>query len=311
MISLVAGGAGFLGSHLCEALLREGRQVVCVDNLATGRYANIEPLTDCRAFTFIEADVTHEFDVEGPVSHVFNLASPASPVAYLELPVETLMCGSVGTFNLLRLADRKDAHFILASTSEVYGDAAVHPQPESYFGNVNPTGPRSVYDEAKRFAEALTFAFHRAGRARVAIARIFNTYGPRMRPDDGRVVSTFIEQALAGKALTVHGSGDQTRSLCFVDDTVDGMLRLRNAGCTGPLNIGNDFETTVREIAEKVIELTGSGSLIEFVQPVAESPRHRRPDLHEMRKTLGWAPRVSVEEGLRWTIAWHRAAGAG
>ncbi|MQA94370.1 MAG: NAD-dependent epimerase/dehydratase family protein [Streptosporangiales bacterium] len=303
--AIVTGGAGFLGSHLCEALLARETPVVCVDNLVTGDDANIAHLLERPGFRFLRRDVTSPpLDPRGPVGLVFHLASAASPVDYRRLPIETLRAGSEGTLHALRLAERKGARFVLASTSEVYGDPARHPQPESYWGNVNPIGPRSVYDEAKRYAEALTEAFRRDRGARTAIVRIFNTYGPRMRARDGRAVPTFIRQALAGTPLTVTGDGTQTRSICHVDDTVRGILALADSAHPGPMNIGGPEETTMLELAELIIQLTGSRSRIRFLERPEDDPAVRRPDTALARSLLGWEPRVGLEDGLRATIAW-------
>ncbi len=304
--AVVAGGAGFLGSHLCERLVARGDTVVCIDDLTTGTEENVAHLEGDERFALVVADVSELVPVEGPVDAVFHLASPASPPAYLSRPLETLAAGSEGTRRLLELARRAGARFVLASTSEVYGDPDVHPQPEGYRGNVDPVGPRSVYDEAKRFAEALTMAAHRAGGADVGIARIFNTYGPRLSPGDGRVVSNFCVQALSGEPLTVYGDGTQTRSLCYVDDQVDGLLALLAARVTGPVNIGNPDERTVEELARKVLSLTGSRSSIEHGPLPADDPRRRCPDIALARRVLGWEPKVALDEGLARTVAWFR-----
>ncbi|MQY06308.1 UDP-glucuronic acid decarboxylase family protein [Actinomadura macrotermitis] len=302
--AVVTGGAGFLGSHLCEALLDRGTAVVCLDNLLTGSTANIAHLRDRPGFEFAHMDVTEQVGVRGPVTQVFHFASAASPADYLRYPIQTLDVGSLGTRHALELAVRKGARFVLASTSEVYGDPLEHPQTESYWGNVNPVGPRSVYDEAKRFGEALTSAFRHALGLDAAIVRIFNTYGPRMRPDDGRAIPTFLQQALTGEALTVTGDGAQTRSICYVDDTVRGVLELAESRHPGPMNIGSPFETSMLELARYIIELTGSSSPIRFIERPVDDPAVRRPDTALAREVLGWRPKVSVEEGLRATIEW-------
>ena len=301
---VVTGGAGFLGSWTCERLLADGAEVVAVDSLLTSRAGNVAHLVDHPRFTFLEQDVSVGLDVDGPVDLVLHLASPASPVHYLRLPIETLQAGSLGTTNALELAARTGARFLLASTSEVYGDPLEHPQRESYWGNVNPIGPRSVYDEAKRFSEALTAAYRRHRGVDAAIARIFNTYGPRMAVDDGRVVPTFAEQALSGRPLTVAGDGSQTRSLCYVEDTADGLLLLAASGCAGPVNIGNDDEISVLDLARTIRELTSSSSSIHFVDLPEDDPRVRRPDLTVARRELGWAPRTPMREGLGRTLQW-------
>ena len=295
---LVAGGAGFLGSHLCDRLLGRGDRVVCVDDLSTGRRANVAHLLDDPSFSLVEADVTGGIPVAGPFDAVCHLASPASPTAYRRRPLETLAVGSVGTRLLLDLADTHGARFLLASTSEVYGDPTVHPQVESYRGNVDPVGPRSVYDEAKRFAEALTMASHRTRGTDVAIARIFNTYGPRLAPGDGRVVSNFMVQALATAPLTVYGDGSQTRSLCFVDDEVGGLLTLLGSAVVGPVNLGNPDERTVLDLAERVLAVTGSRSEISLHPLPADDPTRRCPDITLARQALGWEPTVPLDEGL-------------
>lgn len=309
---VITGGAGFLGSHLCDYYLGERYEVICYDDLSTGRHRNVRHLVDEPRFTLVEQDVTRgELSVAGPVYAVLHFASPASPADYLRLPLETLAAGSTGTRNALDLAAEKHARFLLASTSEVYGDPLEHPQPETYWGNVNPIGPRSVYDEAKRFGEAITAAYraHRGVDAR--IVRIFNTFGPRMRDDDGRMVPTFIKQAVEGKPLTVTGTGRQTRSLSYVEDTVDGIARLLRSDHSGPVNIGGDHEMTVLEVAELIKELTASPSAIDFVPPVEDDPQVRRPDLNLAGAALEWRPRVRVREGLRRTVEWHRSGDAG
>ncbi len=295
---VVLGGGGFLGSHLCDQLLARGDEVVCVDNFSTGRPANVAHLEDRPDFTLIRADIANEVPVDGPVDGVFNLASPASPPDYLALPLETLAVGSEGTRHGLELAHRHGARYLLASTSEVYGDPDVHPQTESYWGNVNSVGPRSVYDEAKRFAEALTMGYHRTLGTNVGIVRIFNTYGPRLRPDDGRVVSNFLVQALNGEPLTVYGDGSQTRSLCYVDDEVRGLIALFDSDLTGPVNIGNPDEYTVLELAHTVVELLGSSSEVVHLPLPVDDPTRRRPDITLARTALGWEPTTGLREGL-------------
>ncbi|MEY2230154.1 UDP-glucuronic acid decarboxylase family protein [Streptomyces sp. BF23-19] len=300
----VTGGGGFLGSHLCEALLRRGDSVVCLDNFSTGEPRNIAHLLSNPAFEFIHADVSVMMEVAGPVDAVAHLASPASPPDYLRQPLETLAVGSRGTENALRLALCHRARFILASTSEVYGDPLVHPQDEDYWGNVNSVGPRSVYDEAKRFAEAISVAYRRTHGVNVGIARIFNTYGPRMRPHDGRVVSSFITQALTGEPLTIYGDGKQTRSFCYVDDLVRGLVALLDSSEAGPFNLGNPVERTVTELAEMVLGLTGSLSEIQYHPLPVDDPTRRRPVISRARDALGWSPEVDIEEGLRRTSDW-------
>jgi dTDP-glucose 4,6-dehydratase len=302
---LVTGGAGFLGSHLCDLLIARGDTVVCIDDLSTGRTQNIEHHAGSPLFTFIHGSVLSPIDIGGTFDGVVHLASPASPPAYLARPIFTLRTGSEGTRNALEFACKKAARFILASTSEVYGDPLVHPQPESYWGNVNPAGPRSVYDEAKRYAEALTTAYRSSLDADTGIARIFNTYGPRMRPDDGRVVSSFIDQALRQAPLTVFGDGSQTRSLCYVADLVRGLALMLDSEESGPINLGNPDELTVREIAELVNKLVGSSSEIELHPLPQDDPTRRRPDITLARERLGWHPRVPVIDGIARTIEWH------
>ena len=303
---LVTGAAGFLGSHLCDRLLAEGHRVVGMDNFLTGNPANIAHLRKHPSFQFVLHDVANFVEVQGPLDGVLHFASPASPVDYLDYPIQTLKVGSLGTHKALGLSRAKGARFLLASTSEVYGDPLVHPQPESYWGNVNPVGPRGVYDEAKRFAEAMTMAYHRYHKLDTRIVRIFNTYGPRMRPKDGRVVSNFIVQALKGDPLTVYGDGSQTRSFCYVDDLIDGIVRLFERGGADPTNIGNPHEFTVRQLAELVLKLTGSRSTI-IEQPLpTDDPKVRQPDIRHARETLEWEPRVSLEDGLRRTIEYFR-----
>jgi dTDP-glucose 4,6-dehydratase len=309
---VVTGGAGFLGSHLCDALLARGERVVAVDDLSTGVTDNVAALEADPAFELVVADVSAGLPVDGAVDAVMHFASPASPPDYLGRPRETLAVGSEGTRHALELAARHGARFLLASTSEVYGDPTVHPQPETYWGNVNPVGPRSVYDEAKRFAEALTMAWHRSAGIDVGIVRIFNTYGPRLRPGDGRVVSNFLVQAIEGRPLTVYGDGTQTRSLCYVDDEVAGILALFDSGLTGPVNIGNPDELTVLDLAHAVLALTGSSSSITFEPLPVDDPTRRRPDISLARGALGWEPTVSLDEGLRRTADYFMAdAGVG
>lgn len=300
----ITGGAGFLGSHLCDRLIGEGHEVVCYDSGITGNTANLRSVLDNPRFTYRQHDVTKHLEVDDRVDWVLHFASPASPVDYLEHPIPTLKAGAVGTLNGLGLAKSKGSGFFLASTSEVYGDPLVHPQPESYWGNVNPVGPRGVYDEAKRFAEALTYAYHRTHEIPVRVARIFNTYGPRMRPNDGRAVVTFVAQALSGRPITVHGDGSQTRSLCYVDDTVDGLLSLLHSDVSDPVNIGNPHEIKVIELAETIRQLTGSSSDIIFAERPIDDPEQRRPDISRARTLLGWDPKVPLEEGLSKTIDW-------
>jgi len=305
--ALVTGGAGFLGSHLCERLLDEGLHVVCMDNLITGSLANIEHLVGRTGFTFIHHDVTNFMHVPGRLDYILHFASPASPIDYLHLPIQTLKVGSLGTHKALGLAKAQGARFLLASTSEVYGDPLIHPQPEGYWGNVNPVGPRGVYDEAKRFAEALTMAYHRHHGVDTRIVRIFNTYGPRMRANDGRVVPAFICQALAGEPLTAFGDGAQTRSFCFVDDLIEGIWRLLRSDYADPMNIGNPAEMTVLEFARQIIRLTGSPSEIVFRPLPVDDPKVRQPDISLARRVLGWEPMVPLERGLATTIEYFRA----
>ena len=307
MRCVVLGGAGFIGSHLCERLFAEGAErVVSVDNLITGNSANLSGLRGRPGFEDVRADVSEAFAVEGPLDFVFNLASPASPVDYHQLPLETLRVGSRGTENGLRLAEAAGAVFLQASTSEVYGDPLVHPQREDYWGNVNPVGPRAVYDEAKRYGEALVSAWKRSRGLSVRIVRIFNTYGPRMRLNDGRVVPAFVTQALAGEDFTVFGDGRQTRSFCFVNDLVDGLLRLARSDVQEPVNLGNPDEMTILQFAEAVRAAAGGGGRIVFQPLPADDPKQRQPDVTRARTLLGWEPRVALTEGLRETIAWFR-----
>src|SRR6476659_337195 len=299
--SVVTGGAGFLGSHLCEALLRKDHRVICVDNLETGSLANIEHLRS-DAFVFQPHDLTQHVEISEPVDYVYHLASPASPIDYLRLPLQTLKVGSYGTHNALGLAKVKRARFLLASTSEVYGDPQVHPQPETYWGHVNPIGPRGVYDEAKRYAEALTMAYHRQQGVDTAIVRIFNTYGSRMRAHDGRAIPTFLRQALADRPLTVFGSGEQTRSFCYVDDLIRGIVALAESEAHSPVNIGNPNEFTLLELAKAVIEVTESRSEIVYEALPIDDPQQRRPDISRAQDLLGWQPEVELRDGLRRTI---------
>ncbi|MEU1016348.1 NAD-dependent epimerase/dehydratase family protein [Streptomyces sp. NPDC005900] len=305
--AVVTGGGGFVGSHLCTALLAAGTAVTCVDDFSTGRPENVSPLLDHPGFTLIRANVAEGLDVDRPPDLVLHFASPASPADYLRLPLHTLETGSLGTRNALRLAHRHGARFLLASTSEVYGDPQQNPQDERYWGHVNPVGPRSVYDEAKRFGEALTTAHADAEGTDTAIVRLFNTYGPRMRGHDGRAVPTFVRQALDGESLTVTGDGHQTRSLCYVDDTVRGILAAAAHGMRGPVNIGNPGEITMLDLARLIIDLTGSDAQIRFIDRPTDDPAVRCPDITLARDKLGWEPRVDAEEGLRRTIDWFRA----
>ena len=304
---LVTGGAGFLGSHLCDALLAEGHSVVCADNLLTGRMQNLEHLLDEARFEFVEQDVCQPFD-PGNVDYVFHFASPASPVDYLKHGIETLQVGSAGTINCLELARKYHAKFLLASTSECYGDPMEHPQKESYWGNVNPVGPRSVYDEAKRFAEAATMAYHRYHHVDTRIVRIFNTYGPRLQMNDGRVVSNFMKQALLGEPITVYGDGLQTRSFCYVSDEVAGILALSKSTEHLPVNIGNPREFTMMECAQIVLEVTGSKSTVLFEPLPEDDPKRRRPDITKARELLGWEPKVDLRKGLELSLEYFREA---
>ncbi|MEZ5079176.1 MAG: UDP-glucuronic acid decarboxylase family protein [Thermoleophilia bacterium] len=305
--SLVTGGAGFLGSHLCERLLAEGNRVICVDNLDTGTLENIEHIRDPR-FDFVQHDMTEHLDVAGPIDEVFHLASPASPIDYLRLPLHTLKVGSYGTHNALGLAKRHRSRFLLASTSEVYGDPQVHPQREDYWGHVNPIGPRGVYDEAKRYAEAMTMAYYRQQGVNTHIVRIFNTYGPRMRPHDGRAIPTFIRQARDNKPITVFGDGGQTRSFCYVTDLIEGFLRLIASRYHLPVNIGNPGEYTILQLAEAIIAATASRSEVVFEALPIDDPMVRRPDITRARELLDWGPTVELDEGLRLTLAsWDEA----
>jgi len=303
---VVTGGAGFLGSHLCEHLLTRGDRVVCVDDFSTGVRSNIQALIAHPNFSLIEANVACDFAVEGPISAVLHLASAASPIDYLMRPLETMAVGSEGTRRCLELARDRGARFLMASTSEVYGEPAQHPQTERYWGNVNPIGPRSVYDEAKRFSEALTMAYHRLGLVDVAVVRIFNTYGPRLRPGDGRVVSNFIVQAITGQDLTVYGDGSQTRSLCYVDDEVRGIVAMLDSGLVGPINLGNPEEHSVLELAQMVIAIAHSSSKIAYKELPADDPTRRCPDISVATRDLRWQPRVELTEGLVRTVDWLR-----
>jgi dTDP-glucose 4,6-dehydratase len=305
---VVTGGAGFLGSHLCERLLLDGYEVVCLDNFVTGSPANVAHLAETGPFRLVRANVTEHVYVAGEVDLVLHFASPASPVDYLRLPIHTLKVGAIGTLHTLGLAREKGARFILASTSEAYGDPQVHPQPETYWGHVNPVGPRGVYDEAKRFAEAMTMAYRRTHEVDTGIVRIFNTYGPRMRPDDGRAIPTFIRQALRDEPLTVAGDGLQTRSVCYVSDLVEGIVRLARSALAGPVNIGNPQELTVLELAERIRALVGARSPVQFVPRPQDDPTVRQPDITLARQELGWEPRVPLDEGLKTTIEWIREA---
>jgi dTDP-glucose 4,6-dehydratase len=305
-VSVVTGGAGFLGSHLVDYLLARGHRVIAMDNLVTGTVENIAHLSGNTHFRFIQQDVTEFLFLDGPVDYVWHFASPASPIDYLELPIQTLKVGSLGTHKALGLARHKGARFLLASTSEIYGDPMVHPQTEDYWGNVNTIGPRGCYDEAKRFSEALTMAYHREHGIQTRIVRIFNTYGPRMRLNDGRVVPAFISQALKNKPLTVFGKGEQTRSFCYCSDLIEGIYRLMMSRVTDPVNIGNPAELTVLDFAREIIRLTGSRSKIIFKPLPQDDPRQRRPDITRARKFLKWDPRVQLDEGLRETIEYFR-----
>jgi dTDP-glucose 4,6-dehydratase len=299
---LVTGGAGFLGSHLCDALLDGGHRVICVDNLETGSLANIEHIRDADVFRHVNLDIIEPYFVDEPIDFVYHLASPASPIDYLRLPLHTLKTGSYGTHHTLGLAKHKRARFLIASTSEVYGDPLEHPQAETYWGHVNPIGPRGVYDEAKRYAEALTMAYHRQQGVDTAIVRIFNTYGSRMRPHDGRAIPTFLRQALGNRPITVFGDGLQTRSFCYVSDLIRGIIALAESGHHDPVNIGNPDEFTLLELAEVILELTGSSSEIVYEALPEDDPKQRKPDISLAREILGWSPEVSLREGLQRTI---------
>ncbi|MFH1133835.1 MAG: UDP-glucuronic acid decarboxylase family protein [Nanoarchaeota archaeon] len=307
---LVTGGAGFLGSHLCDFLIAKGHQVICMDNFITGSPANIAHLKGNSHFSFKHHDVCNYIPVEGKLDAVLHFASPASPIDYQQIPIQTLKVGALGTHNALGLAKAKEATFLLASTSEVYGDPLVNPQPETYWGNVNPVGLRGCYDESKRFAEALTMAYHRIHGMDIRIARIFNTFGPRNRPDDGRVVPAFINQAIAGKPLTVFGDGRQTRSFCYVDDLIEGIWLLLKSNVNEPVNLGNPQELSINEFAKRILTLTGSQSEIVHKPLPADDPKVRRPDIAKARKLLGWEPKVPVDDGLRKTVDYFRAKGS-
>jgi dTDP-glucose 4,6-dehydratase len=305
--TVVTGGAGFLGSHLCERLLADGSDVIAIDNFLTGTPSNVAHLTDNPRFRLLKADITDYVHVPGPVDLVLHFASPASPIDYLQLPIETLKVGSIGTLHALGLAKAKGARLLLASTSEVYGDPKVHPQPETYWGHVNPVGPRGVYDEAKRYAEALTMAYRRTHAVDTSIVRVFNTYGERMRPDDGRAIPTFIRQALRQQPITVSGDGSQTRSVCYVDDLVDGILLLLRSDLAGPVNLGNPHELSMLTLAERIRDLAGSSSDIAFIPRPEDDPTIRQPDIGLAKAQLGWEPHVDLDEGLARTIAWFRS----
>jgi dTDP-glucose 4,6-dehydratase len=304
---VVTGGAGFLGSHLCERLLGDGCDVIALDNFLTGSPANVAHLLDHDRFRLVKADITDYVHVPGPVDQILHFASPASPLDYLQLPIHTLKVGSIGTLHALGLAKDKGARLLLASTSEVYGDPQVHPQPEGYWGHVNPVGPRGVYDEAKRYAEALTMAYRRSHAVDTSIVRIFNTFGERMRPNDGRAIPTFIRQALRGQPITVSGDGSQTRSVCYVDDLVDGILLLLRSDEAGPVNLGNPHELSMLDLARRIRDLAGSSSEIAFIPRPEDDPSVRQPDITLATAQLGWQPRVPLDEGLARTIAWFRS----
>jgi len=304
--TLVTGGAGFLGSHLCDYLLNKGHHVICMDNLITGSLANIKHIKSER-FTFIEHNVTKFIDIDGPIDYILHFASPASPIDYLEFPIPTLKVGSLGTHNALGLAKKNKSVFLIASTSEVYGDPLVHPQGEDYWGNVNPIGPRGVYDEAKRFAEAITMAYHRYHNINTKIVRIFNTYGPRMRINDGRAIPNFLKQALTGKELTAYGDGSQTRSFCYVSDLIEGIHRLLMSNINDPINIGNPVEMTIQQMAEKILQATSSHSKISYKTLPEDDPKVRQPNIEKAVKYLGWEPQVKLDEGLKTTIEYFKS----
>ncbi len=303
---LITGGAGFIGAHLCERFIEEGHEDVCVDNFITGTEANIRPLLQGTSFTLIRHDISLPLEVAEPLDYVLHFASPASPPDYLKYPIPTMKVGSLGTHNALGIAKAKRAKFLLASTSEVYGDPQVNPQPESYWGHVNPVGPRGVYDEAKRFAEALTMAYHREHQVDTRIARIFNTYGPRLRKEDGRAIPNFITQALLGQPITLYGDGSQTRSFCYISDLVDGLHRLMESDLHDPVNLGNPAEMTLLDLAKTILRVTGSSSPMEFKPLPVDDPKVRCPDISQARRKLGWEPRVGLEEGLTKTLASFR-----
>lgn len=303
---LITGGAGFIGSHLCDFLVRRGYDVICMDNFITGDKGNIKHLAVNQNFTIIEHDVSKHIEIDDEIDYILHFASPASPIDYLELPIQTLKVGSLGTHNALGLAKAKKAVFLLASTSEVYGDPLVHPQKEDYWGNVNPIGPRGVYDEAKRFAEAITMAYHRVHNVDTKIVRIFNTYGPRMRINDGRVVPNFIHQALNNTPLTVYGDGKQTRSFCYVSDLVGGIFKLMNSGINKPVNMGNPIEMNIIDFAKKIIDITGTKSQIMYKKLPVDDPKTRQPDISRAKKELGWEPKVVLDVGLKKTISYFK-----
>ncbi len=305
--AVVTGGAGFLGSHLCDKMLKEGFNVICIDNLLTGNIDNISHLSGNDNFSFIKHDITNYIFLPGKINYILHFASPASPIDYLKLPIQTLKVGSLGTHKALGLAKEKNARFLLASTSEVYGDPVIHPQPESYWGNVNPIGPRGVYDEAKRFAEALTMAYHRYHNLDTRIVRIFNTFGPRMRLDDGRALPAFVGQALRGEDITVFGDGSQTRSFCYVDDLVDGIFKLLLSDEVEPVNIGNPEEISIKQFAEEVISMTGSKSKIIYKDLPEDDPKVRQPSIEKAKNLLGWEPKFSRREGLKITIEYFKS----
>jgi dTDP-glucose 4,6-dehydratase len=306
VVSVVTGGAGFLGSHLCDRLLAEGHNVICIDNLITGDVSNIAHLLGNERFKFVKHDVTNYIFIDGPVHNVLHFASPASPIDYLKLPIQTLKVGSLGTHKALGLAKEKEARFLIASTSEVYGDPLVHPQPETYWGNVNPIGLRGVYDEAKRFSEAMTMAYHRYHNVDTRIVRIFNTYGPRMRINDGRAIPAFMSQALRGEDVTVFGDGSQTRSVCYVDDLIEGIYRLLMSDITEPVNIGNPDEIPMLQLAKEIIEITGSKSKIVFKELPEDDPKVRQPDITKAKKLLNWEPKVNRKDGLKKTLEYFK-----
>ncbi|HET6491092.1 MAG TPA: UDP-glucuronic acid decarboxylase family protein [Syntrophales bacterium] len=306
-LTLITGGAGFLGSHLCDYLIAKGHEVICIDNLSTGNMENISHLLGHKRFSFIQYDVTNYLHVDGPLNNILHFASPASPIDYLKMPIQTLKVGSLGTHKALGLAKEKKARFLLASTSECYGDPLVHPQTEDYWGNVNPVGPRGVYDEAKRFAESMAMAYHRYHGIQTRIVRIFNTYGPRMRLDDGRALPAFMGQSLRGEDLTVFGDGSQTRSFCYVDDLVEGIFRLLSSDEVYPVNLGNPDELTLLELAHRILEVTGSKSRIVYRDLPQDDPKVRRPDIGKARKLLGWEPRVPLNAGLKKVLPYFRS----